>query len=206
MSECSAKPLIRIGRSGTKVADFGPGPMCSTSEYNSHSASSFKAAHNEHEDHDKDLIPGNADVMLYRLRTPMLGSDHRVACYVGLRQAMDQYRLAMDQRPNSSLSRHSDIPVRAVFWTGAGVLARTLEPGDMLLVEGNTRLSAVIKYLTQSTWSHAALYIGDALGPPGREGEPKVCSKPRLDPASGRYRCRNLRISTRAFADRSGSP
>ncbi len=42
-------------------------------------------------------------------------------------------------------------------------LRRTLEPGDILLVEGNQRISAVIKYLTQSTWSHAALYVGDAL-------------------------------------------
>ena len=46
----------------------------------------------------------------------------------------------------------------------AGRLQALLEPGDVLLVEGNTRVSAAIKYLTQSTWSHAALYIGDALG------------------------------------------
>jgi len=39
-----------------------------------------------------------------------------------------------------------------------------LQPGDVLLVEGNTRISSAIKYLTQSTWSHAALYVGDALG------------------------------------------
>ncbi|WP_280547913.1 YiiX/YebB-like N1pC/P60 family cysteine hydrolase [Halomonas sp. 11-S5] len=36
-----------------------------------------------------------------------------------------------------------------------------LEPGDVLLVEGSSRISTVIKYLTQSTWSHAALYVGD---------------------------------------------
>jgi hypothetical protein len=54
------------------------------------------------------------------------------------------------------------------------ILARALKPGDVLLVEGNTRLSAVIKYLTQSTWSHAALYIGDALGPPKAGEEPHV--------------------------------
>lgn len=42
-------------------------------------------------------------------------------------------------------------------------LHRTLRPCDVLLVEGNTRISTAIKYLTQSTWSHAALYIGDAL-------------------------------------------
>lgn len=45
-------------------------------------------------------------------------------------------------------------------------LRRLLEPGDVLLVEGNLRISNAIKYLTQSTWSHAALYVGDALGPP----------------------------------------
>ncbi len=44
------------------------------------------------------------------------------------------------------------------------VLQETLQPADILLVEGDTRLSAPIKYLTQSTWSHAAIYIGkDAL-------------------------------------------
>jgi hypothetical protein len=46
------------------------------------------------------------------------------------------------------------------------ILRRTLEPGDILLIEGNQRVSAVIKYLTQSTWSHSALYVGDALPEP----------------------------------------
>ncbi len=39
-------------------------------------------------------------------------------------------------------------------------LAATLQPCDVLLVEGSTRLSTAIKYLTQSTWSHAALCLG----------------------------------------------
>jgi hypothetical protein len=42
-------------------------------------------------------------------------------------------------------------------------LRAILQPCDVLLVEGNQRLSAAIKYLTQSTWSHAALYVGDRL-------------------------------------------
>jgi len=45
-------------------------------------------------------------------------------------------------------------------------LAATLKPGDVLLVEGNSGFSNAIKYLTQSSWSHAALCIGDALSPP----------------------------------------
>ena len=54
------------------------------------------------------------------------------------------------------------------------LLAAALRPGDVLLVEGNTRISVAIKYLTQSTWSHAALYVGDALGAPQHGDEPKV--------------------------------
>jgi hypothetical protein len=53
-------------------------------------------------------------------------------------------------------------------------LAGALEPGDVLLIEGHTRVSVAIKYLTQSTWSHTALYIGDALGESPAAGEPKV--------------------------------
>lgn len=44
--------------------------------------------------------------------------------------------------------------------TPARVLRRQLRPGDVLLVEGDKRISVAIKYLTQSTWSHAALYVG----------------------------------------------
>ncbi len=40
-------------------------------------------------------------------------------------------------------------------------LLRTLQPCDVLLVEGNQKVSAAIKFLTQSTWSHAAIYVGD---------------------------------------------
>lgn len=50
-------------------------------------------------------------------------------------------------------------------------LYRTLQPGDILLVEGNRKVSAAIKYLTQSTWSHAALYVGDALNTKNKDGE-----------------------------------
>jgi len=51
-------------------------------------------------------------------------------------------------------------------------LRRTLRPGDVLLVTGSSKLSTAIKYLTQSTWSHAALYVGDVLEPPTDGGEP----------------------------------
>jgi hypothetical protein len=42
-------------------------------------------------------------------------------------------------------------------------LKATIQPGDVLLVDGNQRVSQAIKYLTMSSWSHSALYVGDAL-------------------------------------------
>jgi hypothetical protein len=53
-------------------------------------------------------------------------------------------------------------------------LRRCLQPGDIILIEGNQKLSAAIKYLTQSTWSHAALYVGDALPERGDGVRPQL--------------------------------
>ncbi len=39
-------------------------------------------------------------------------------------------------------------------------LFAALLPGDVLLIVGDRRISAAIKYLTHSTWSHAAFYMG----------------------------------------------
>ncbi len=49
------------------------------------------------------------------------------------------------------------------------ILLPTLRRGDVVLVEGSSRVSSAIKYLTQSTWSHAALYVGEAMLP-GTQG------------------------------------
>ena len=65
--------------------------------------------------------------------------------------------------------RNSHIPTSP--W---GLLAATLRKGDVVLVEGSSRFASAIKYLTQSTWSHAALYVGDALGPPPPGEEARV--------------------------------
>jgi hypothetical protein len=53
-------------------------------------------------------------------------------------------------------------------------LASCLQHCDVLLVEGDTRVSAAIKYLTQSTWSHAALFVGPIEGRSEPDGEPHV--------------------------------
>jgi len=55
-----------------------------------------------------------------------------------------------------------------------GQLRSALEPGDVLLVEGSSRIAVAIKYLTQSTWSHAALYIGNRLARGTDDPDPPV--------------------------------
>ena len=42
-------------------------------------------------------------------------------------------------------------------------LKQEVRKGDVILIEGDQRISQVIKYITQSAWSQAALYIGDEL-------------------------------------------
>ena len=51
-----------------------------------------------------------------------------------------------------------------------GALRAGLRKGDVILVEGDQRVSAIIRYLTQSCWSHAGIYVGDELLQRGGEG------------------------------------
>jgi len=76
-----------------------------------------------------------------------------------------------------ALARYLSSPVRGfkpVATTDMEALRRSLRPGDVLLVEGNTRISTAIKYLTQSTWSHAAIYVGLIPEVAGDGPDPKV--------------------------------
>src|ERR1700755_3424376 len=59
-------------------------------------------------------------------------------------------------------------------------LRDTLRPADVLLVEGKGRISGGIKYLTQSTWSHSALYVGPMAGA-ATDGEPHVLIEANVD-------------------------
>ena len=75
------------------------------------------------------------------------------------------------------IARYLDQPVAgyAPFTpSDPDALRQSLQPGDVLLIEGNARISGVIKYLTQSTWSHSALYVGPLAGRSGDDGEPHV--------------------------------
>ncbi len=84
-----------------------------------------------------------------------------------------------------ALGRYLSEPVkhyRPLTTSAPSLLGPTLQPGDVLLVEGNTRVSGAIKYLTQSTWSHAALYIGNVLA---KEDDPDPPSLIEVDMVGG---------------------
>jgi hypothetical protein len=73
--------------------------------------------------------------------------------FSGLRQKAGRWLAAFLNKPLGHYNKFSVV--------GQETLKQLLRPGDILLVEGDTRFSVAIKYLTQSTWSHAALYVGD---------------------------------------------
>lgn len=87
------------------------------------------------------------------------------------------------ERVGNKLSRYLERPVAGYepFTPSApAALRAALQPGDVLLVEGNNRISGIIKYLTQSTWSHAALYVGPIAGRMTEDGEPHVLIEANL--------------------------
>jgi hypothetical protein len=76
---------------------------------------------------------------------------------------------------------------------GSMALRDTLRPNDVLLVEGKGRISGSIKYLTQSSWSHTALYVG-SIAATATDREPHVLIEANIDEVSHRQRCRNICI------------
>jgi len=83
---------------------------------------------------------------------------------------------AIRRRVGAAVARYINAPVPgyvAYTPTNLDLLRQTLRPGDVVLCEGDRRLSQAIKYLTQSCWSHSALYVGPRV-PLGHtsQGEP----------------------------------
>lgn len=72
-------------------------------------------------------------------------------------------------------------------------LNASLIPGDLLLVEGNSRVSTAIKYLTQSTWSHVCLFAGQGEDEHGYLVEADVVEGVIRSPLT-KYAGYNLRI------------
>ena len=66
---------------------------------------------------------------------------------------MSDWAISLLTKPIKSYALHIPNDIAA--------LKRHIRKGDVILVEGNERISECIKYLTQSSWSHSALYVGD---------------------------------------------
>ena len=71
---------------------------------------------------------------------------------MGLKRAVGSGLASFLSKNLPGYRRHDVVSVEAI--------AEVLRPGDVVLVEGGTRISIAIKYLTQSSWSHACLYVG----------------------------------------------
>ncbi len=65
--------------------------------------------------------------------------------------------------------------------TDPAALKACIKPGDILLIEGRNHISGIIKYLTQSTWSHAGLFVGPVAGKFAANGEPCDLIESNLD-------------------------
>ncbi len=68
-------------------------------------------------------------------------------------ERMSDWAIGLLTKPIKSYALHIPNDIAA--------LKRHIRKGDVILVEGNERISECIKYLTQSSWSHSALYVGD---------------------------------------------
>lgn len=67
-------------------------------------------------------------------------------------RTIGSYLAAFLSKPRPSYELHQNNSIENIF--------KVIKPGDILLVDGNSRISTAIKYLTQSTWSHSCFYIG----------------------------------------------
>lgn len=115
---------------------------------------------------------------------------------------MTEYAETLMDRIGRKLAASLETPSPGfVPYTHANVAAlrKVLEPGDVLLIEGHNRISVAIKYLTMSTWSHAAMYVGNAVGQVTPEGERLCLVEVNLGDGCiaaplSKYECFNTRI------------
>ena len=85
-------------------------------------------------------------------------------------------------------------------------LAKVLRPADILLVEGDSPISAAIRYLTQSTWSHAALYVGRIIDRHDRTAGRTFSLRRNSTKESSLRRYRNTGTRIAGFAVPGGWP
>ena len=82
------------------------------------------------------------------------------------RPHLESFGVALKERLRRIGARLLNQPVAAYELRAPNDMARLyrhLRKGDVVLVEGELRISQFVKYATQSQWSHCALYVGDEL-------------------------------------------
>lgn len=114
---------------------------------------------------------------------------------------------SLKQRLGMRLSRYLSEPGHTAGTaapTRMDLLAQVLQTSDVLLVEGTSRVRSAIKYLTQSTWSHAALYVGKSASGESQFLEADMVHGVRLVPFSHftGFHCRVCRPVSLSEADR----
>jgi hypothetical protein len=83
----------------------------------------------------------------------------------------------MLDRIGRAIARYLERPVQSREASASSYragLRSSFQPGDALLVEGDSRISRTIKYLPPSTWAHAALHVGPIGNSSACDGEPHV--------------------------------
>ncbi len=78
-----------------------------------------------------------------------------------MKRLLERLRAALVARADRVLSTIPD-DSDAVVLHDTKAIHEVIRKGDVILVEGRERLSRLIRLFTLSTWSHSALYIGDA--------------------------------------------
>ena len=108
---------------------------------------------------------------------------------------MTTYDTALDHIGGWLARRLSAKPTVEIPYVPADmrVVAACLKPGDVILCEGHSMVATAIKYLTQSSWAHAAMYVGDALG--GEPGDPN--SHCLVESNLGRGLCERAAVEVR---------
>lgn len=114
---------------------------------------------------------------------------YRIIAMLGIQQKIGDWLANYLTKPSKRYEQFSTISEQQ--------LTATLQPADLLLVDGNSRVSTAIKYCTQSSWSHIAIFIGGQARRGGKHLHPLleagVVSGVTTVPLS-KYRGYNLRI------------
>ena len=118
-------------------------------------ADGVQEAHGERARHDQDPVRSHSGPAEPIAPGGMPGGPDPLPEIPGLRGRVTRWIVEWLLQPIPGYERRS--------WNDPAALARHVRKGDVLLVEGDTRVAAIVKYLTQSCWSHAALYVGDEL-------------------------------------------